>query len=215
MHLKAKVDAGADFIITQLFYDNQIFFDWVKDCRAAGINVPIIPGMMPILGYDRFKRMCKFTKTIVPQNVVDAIESRKHDDADIQDYGVQQCVDQTRELISNGFKFIHYYTMNLEASVLKVIHENGTIDKHKSMPSTQRNVRPDEAVRPIFWAQNQKSYVSKTQNWDNFPNGRWGPSRSPAFMLEVDDGFNSFNKKASGDPAEKRKLWGEEILSID
>ena len=83
MHLKAKVDAGADFIITQLFYDNQIFFDWVKDCRVAGINVPIIPGMMPILGYDRFKRMCKFTKTIVPQNVVDAIESRKHDDADI------------------------------------------------------------------------------------------------------------------------------------
>lgn len=79
-HLKEKVDAGADFIITQLFYDNQIFYQWVADCRAVGINVPIIPGMMPILGYDRFTRMCKFTKTIVPQEITDALEQIKHDD---------------------------------------------------------------------------------------------------------------------------------------
>ena len=55
-YLKEKVDAGADFIITQLFYDNQIYFEWVEDCRKAGINCLIIPGIMPILGYDRFKR---------------------------------------------------------------------------------------------------------------------------------------------------------------
>jgi methylenetetrahydrofolate reductase (NADPH) len=53
-YLKEKIDAGADFVITQLFYDNQIFLDWVKDCRAAGIDCLIIPGIMPILGYDRF-----------------------------------------------------------------------------------------------------------------------------------------------------------------
>lgn len=54
--LKQKVDAGADFVITQLFYDNKIFFEWVQDCRRAGISCPIIPGIMPILGYDRFIR---------------------------------------------------------------------------------------------------------------------------------------------------------------
>lgn len=55
-HLKEKVDAGADAIITQLFYDTDIFFKWVDDCRAIGIEIPIIPGLMPILGYDRFHR---------------------------------------------------------------------------------------------------------------------------------------------------------------
>ncbi len=55
-YLKEKVDAGAEFVITQLFYDNQIFIEWVKDCKLAGINCPIIPGIMPILGYDRFMR---------------------------------------------------------------------------------------------------------------------------------------------------------------
>ena len=54
--LKEKVDAGADFVITQLFFDNDIYFKWVDDCKLAGINVPIIPGIMPILGYDKFHR---------------------------------------------------------------------------------------------------------------------------------------------------------------
>lgn len=55
-HLKEKVEAGAEFVITQLFYDNDLFLEWVKDCRLAGITVPIIPGIMPILGYDRFMK---------------------------------------------------------------------------------------------------------------------------------------------------------------
>lgn len=87
-HLKAKVDAGADFVITQLFYDNEIFYKWVEDCREAGITCPIIPGIMPILGYDRFKRMCKFTKTIVPREIVEHLEVIKNDDQAVQDYGV-------------------------------------------------------------------------------------------------------------------------------
>ena len=69
-YLKEKVDAGADFVITQLFFDNQIFHDWIRDCRNAGITCEIIPGIMPILGYDRFHRMCKFTKTQVPEHIL-------------------------------------------------------------------------------------------------------------------------------------------------
>jgi methylenetetrahydrofolate reductase (NADPH) len=55
-HLKEKVDAGADMVITQLFYNNEIFNEWVRDCRSIGVKVPIIPGIMPILGYERFHR---------------------------------------------------------------------------------------------------------------------------------------------------------------
>lgn len=79
-YLKDKIDAGADFIITQLFFDNELFYKWVADCRQAGINCLIIPGIMPILGYDRFHRMLKFTKTQVPQEVLAALEPLKNDD---------------------------------------------------------------------------------------------------------------------------------------
>jgi len=69
-HLKEKVDAGADFIITQLFYDNSIFYEWVDDCRRAGIKCLIIPGIMLILGYERFHKMLKFTKTKVTKKLL-------------------------------------------------------------------------------------------------------------------------------------------------
>ncbi len=75
--LKEKVDAGADFIITQLFYDVQLFLDFVRKCRDIGIAVPIIPGIMPIQNYPGFTRMTGFCKTKVPQHIVDALEPIK------------------------------------------------------------------------------------------------------------------------------------------
>lgn len=68
-YLKDKADAGADFIITQLFYDCDLFIAWMKKCRAAGIDIPIIPGMMPIQTYKGFKRMTGFCKTAVPSEI--------------------------------------------------------------------------------------------------------------------------------------------------
>jgi methylenetetrahydrofolate reductase (NADPH) len=78
--LKEKVEAGADFVVTQLFFENKIFFEWVKDCRAAGIDTLYIPGLMPILGYERFHRMLTFTKTKVPEGLLETLEGIKHDD---------------------------------------------------------------------------------------------------------------------------------------
>jgi methylenetetrahydrofolate reductase (NADPH) len=93
--LREKVDAGADFIITQLFFENKIFYEWVADCRAAGINCLIIPGIMPILGYDRFKRMLKFTKTVIPDEIFAALEPIQADDEQVQQYGVDFAIKQT------------------------------------------------------------------------------------------------------------------------
>jgi methylenetetrahydrofolate reductase (NADPH) len=127
--LKEKVDAGADFIITQLFFENKIFYEWVADCRAAGISCLIIPGIMPILGYDRFKRMLKFTKTVIPDEIFASLEPIQADDEQVQKYGVEFAVKQTQDLMAHGFRFIHYYTMNLETSVLMIIDGNATLDK--------------------------------------------------------------------------------------
>jgi methylenetetrahydrofolate reductase (NADPH) len=88
-HLKEKVDAGADAIITQLFYSNECFFKWVKDCKAAGIDSHFIPGLMPILGYDRFQRTVDFCKLSIPQSLTDKIDVLKADDEKVREFGVQ------------------------------------------------------------------------------------------------------------------------------
>lgn len=123
---------------------------------------------------------------------------------------------QTKDLLVNGFQFIHYYTMNLETSVLKIIDQNGTLNKHRALPFTKptTDTRVQEDVRPIFWKNNTKSYISRTSTWDNFPNGRWGASFSPAFKAE-EGGFVSFAQKpAKVDQAEKQKIWGENINKV-
>lgn len=159
---------------------------------------------MPILGYDRFHRMLKFTKTIVPKEIFEALEPLKTDDEKVQDYGIEFGIKQTKDLIANGFKFIHYYTMNLETSVLQIIDDNGTLNKHRALPFTKptSDTRTKEDVRPIFWSHNSKSYISRTAAWDNFPNGRWGASFSPAFKAE-EGGFVSFAQKPQNVSKEK------------
>lgn len=160
--------------------------------------------------------MLKFTKTKVPGEIFAALEGIKNDDEQVQAYGVEFGIKQTNDLIAHGFQFIHYYTMNLEASVLQIIEGNGTLDKQRVLPFTKptHEGRADEDVRPIFWANKPKSYINKTSTWDNFPNGRWGSSFSPAFKAE-EEGFVSFSQKPYHvDKMEKRKLWGENIATL-
>lgn len=88
-YLKEKLDAGADFVVTQLFYDVDIFIKWVSDCRSVGITAPIIPGIMPIMAYGGFTRMTSFCKTYVPPAVKTKVESLKDDDAGLKEYGIQ------------------------------------------------------------------------------------------------------------------------------
>ena len=106
--------------------------------------------------------------------------------------------------------------MNLESSIIKILTENGTLDKQrqhvfKKMTSQER---VQEEVRPIFWSIKPKSYVSQTRRWDNFTNGRWGDITSPSFTLKPDEGFISFTKKQSQAPEAKKKLWGQEVLNV-
>ena len=83
---------------------------------------------MPILGYDRFKRMISFTKTKIPEFIFTELEPIKSDDSLVQKYGVEFGVKQTKDLIEHGFRFIHYYTMNLEKSILEIVAQSGIRD---------------------------------------------------------------------------------------
>lgn len=108
-----KVDAGADFIITQLFFRAETFIKFVRDCRALGIEVPIIPGVMPIQSYDSLRQIAKLSKLEVPQEIINIVAPLKDNDEAIRNYGVQQAVTLIRELFHAGVApGIHFYTLN-------------------------------------------------------------------------------------------------------
>ena len=183
-HLKAKVDAGADLVISQLFYDADLFLRFVDDCRAIGIECPIIPGIMPIHNHRTFTRVTRFCRT-VPDEVMVALEPIQNDDEAVKEYGVSLLVELCQKLFDNGVPGLHFYTMNLEQVVTRVLDDLGIIPDKVERPLPWRssaNVRrTNEDVRPIFWANRPKSYLARTMAWDEFPNGRWGDARSPAF----------------------------------
>ncbi|KIJ35692.1 hypothetical protein M422DRAFT_113291, partial [Sphaerobolus stellatus SS14] len=121
-NLKAKVDAGADYIVTQLFYDVDGFLDWVRKVRAKGIQVPIIPGIMPIQSYASFLRVTKLCGTRIPSEIIAALDPIKHDDQKIKDYGIELCINMIRRLYQEGhIQGYHFCTLNLEKSVRKVL----------------------------------------------------------------------------------------------
>ncbi|MDE6609712.1 MAG: methylenetetrahydrofolate reductase, partial [Muribaculaceae bacterium] len=118
--LKAKVDAGAGYIVTQMFFDNRHYFEFVDKCREAGINVPIIPGLKPIVGLRQLTLLPRVFKVDLPQEV--AAELMKcRDDNEAKAVGVEWCAAQSRDLIAHGVKSIHYYSHNAVKSVEKVV----------------------------------------------------------------------------------------------
>jgi len=106
----------------------------------------------------------------------------KDDDRRVQDYGVQQMVAMCKELLANGVYGLHFYTLNQERSVKSILVELGLIKEvaNKELPWTGAR-GTSEDVRPIYWANRPKTYISRTREWDEFPNGRWGDAGSPSF----------------------------------
>jgi len=124
-YLKEKVDAGSDFIITQMFFDAEVFKLFVKDCRAWGINCPVVPGLMCINAYAGFKKMTKFCKTRVPKDLEERMEAIKDDTNAIKAFGVEFGAEVCRKLIDSGTNILHFYTLNLEKVVYGVTDDLG------------------------------------------------------------------------------------------
>jgi methylenetetrahydrofolate reductase (NADPH) len=109
---KAKVDAGASFLITQLFFDNAYYWDYVERARAIGIEVPIIPGIMPILNAGQVKRMTDMCGSTIPQPLLREIEARAEQPEAAHDFGVAYATLQCADLLAKGAPGIHFYTLN-------------------------------------------------------------------------------------------------------
>uniref|UniRef100_A0A3Q1JM86 Methylenetetrahydrofolate reductase (NADPH) n=2 Tax=Anabas testudineus TaxID=64144 RepID=A0A3Q1JM86_ANATE len=215
-HLKEKVDAGADFVITQLFFRADTFLKFLDDCRANGITCPILPGIFPIQGYQSLRQLVKLSKLEVPEEITKVIEPIKDNDAAIRNYGIHQAVEMCRVLLDSGrVPGLHFYTLNREVATMEVLRQLGLWieDPRRPLPwaVSAHPKRKVEDVRPIFWASRPKSYIYRTQDWDEFPNGRWGNSSSPAFG-ELNDYYLFYLKSKSSKDA-LLQMWGEELMN--
>ncbi|MCS7012184.1 MAG: methylenetetrahydrofolate reductase [NAD(P)H] [Chloroherpetonaceae bacterium] len=130
-YLKMKVDAGADYIVTQLFFDNHYFYDFCERCEIAGIRVPIIAGIMPITTRSGMLRMAELSPgTCFPAKLLRAI-NRVKDDADVEKVGVHWATEQVADLMHHGVKGIHFYTLNSSRATLKIYETLGVQDSEQ------------------------------------------------------------------------------------
>ena len=111
-YLKQKVDAGVDYLITQLFFDNELYFDFVERARAIGITVPIIPGVMPITGYGQIARITSLCGATMPEHVLAELDARQDDAEAVAEFGVSYATMQCADLLAKGAPGIHFCTLN-------------------------------------------------------------------------------------------------------
>ncbi len=119
-YMKQKVDAGADFLITQLFFDNRFYFDLVSRARSAGITVPIVPGLMPVPSRRSLAVMTAMSGATVPAALQAAIDQAGDDDA-VRALGVQHCIAQCAELLEAGVPGLHFYTFNRARAPIEIL----------------------------------------------------------------------------------------------
>jgi methylenetetrahydrofolate reductase (NADPH) len=133
--LKEKVAAGATFLITQLFFDNRLYFDFVDEARAAGIDVPIIPGIIPVTNVDQIKRFTEMCGASIPGPLLAQLELRREDADAVIQFGVAYATLQCADLLARGAPGIHFYTLNKSPATRAIL-------------SALRTLRPWEAGPP-------------------------------------------------------------------
>ena len=117
---REKVLAGADFSITQMFFENSYYYEFVDLCQRSGIEVPIIPGIMPITNFKQIKKFASMCGATIPQSLIEKMEPVEDRPEEVEKIGVDFAVRQCEDLISNGVPGLHFYTLNRSRATLKI-----------------------------------------------------------------------------------------------
>ena len=118
-YLKEKIDAGGDYIVTQMFFDNRKFFEFVDACRNLGIDVPIVPGLKPLTRLYQLKSLPRMFYVNMPEELVREVQKVK-DDKSAKELGIEWCIAQSKELKSKGVPCVHYYTMGDTKTITRI-----------------------------------------------------------------------------------------------
>jgi len=119
-NLKKKVDAGVEFLITQLYFDNNDYFRFVEKAHARGIHVPIVPGIMPIVSEANIRRITALSGARIPRELDAYLAAVGHDDAQVMELGVEWATRQCRELLDRGVPGLHFYTLNRSPATRRI-----------------------------------------------------------------------------------------------
>jgi methylenetetrahydrofolate reductase (NADPH) len=121
-YLKSKIDAGGEYVVTQMFFDNKVYFSFVEKCREMGIQVPILPGLKILTSKSQAKILPKIFKIDIPEELLDEIEKAK-DDAQAREVGIEWAIAQSKELVKNNAPCLHFYTMGTSEATRRVASE--------------------------------------------------------------------------------------------
>ena len=122
-NLKRKVEAGADYVITQMFFDNQVYYDFVEKCRAAGINVPIIPGLKPLSTARQVSVLPEAFSLDIPLELTQEIAKAGNNKAAVYQIGTEWCAMQCKDLIAHGVPAVHFYTMGKSENITRILQD--------------------------------------------------------------------------------------------
>jgi methylenetetrahydrofolate reductase (NADPH) len=124
-YTKQKIDAGADFGITQMFFDNRYYYEFMDRAEKLGITIPILPGIMPIVDCKKIREFAGFCNTTVPKEILDRMEPVLDMPEDMRKLGVEFAVRQCEDLMKHGVNYFHFYTMNRSDSVSEILKATG------------------------------------------------------------------------------------------
>jgi len=157
----------------------------------------------------------RLSKIHMPADLVEALQPFKDDDEAVRSYGIRYCTEMCRKLLDSGLvDGLHFYTLNRDYATVQILRALGMWSERprRSLPwkMSANHARSREAVRPIFWSTRPQSYIYRTSDWDEFPNGRWGDASSAAFG-DLSGYYHLFYLRSKASKEELLQMWGHEL----
>jgi methylenetetrahydrofolate reductase (NADPH) len=159
----------------------------------------------------------RLSKIPMPAELFAALQPVKDDDEAVRAYGIRHCTEMCRQLLDSGLvNGLHFYTLNRDYATVQILRALGMWSEkpRRSLPwkTSANHTRCKEAVRPIFWSTRPQSYIYRTSDWDEFPNGRWGDASSAAFG-DLTGYYHLFYLRSKAPKEELLQMWGQELAS--